>query len=232
MQAYRIRLWDLPTRVVHWLLFALVVAAYVTGEIGGNLMTWHGWIGLAIAGLIAFRITWGLVGSTYARFGQFVRGPRAVLDYLRGRWHGVGHNPIGAVSVLVLLGILAIQTLTGLFGNDDIAFEGPLYPLVSKDVSDWLIGLHRQAYWLIIALVSLHVAAMLFYALVRKNNLVIPMINGVKEVDDPAIPSARGGGPIALVFALLVAALVVWIAAGGLLPAPPPPPPPGSIPAW
>ncbi|MBN2887539.1 MAG: cytochrome b/b6 domain-containing protein [Chromatiaceae bacterium] len=228
MQTYRIRVWDLATRVVHWALFVLVVAAYVTGLIGGNLMQWHAWIGLAIVGLLAFRIAWGWLGSTYARFGQFVRGPNAVLDYLRGRWHGVGHNPIGAVSVLVLLGVLSLQSLTGLFGNDDIAFEGPLYVLISKDSSDWLIGLHRQMIWPIAALVGLHVAAMVFYALVRKDNLVTPMFTGEKRVSDPNIASAKGGGWLALLAALLIAGALVWVANGGLIP----PPPPVPVPAW
>lgn len=231
MQTYRIRVWDLPTRVTHWLLFVLVVAAYLTGLSGGNLIEWHAWIGQAIVGLIAFRVAWGWLGSTYARFAQFVQGPAAILAYLRGHWHGVGHNPIGAISVLVLLGVLSLQSLTGLLGNDDIAFEGPLYTLISKDSSDWLSGLHRQMIWPIAALVGLHVAAMVFYALVRKDNLVIPMLTGEKRVSDPNLQSARGGGWLALLAAALVAAVLVWIAGGGLI-AQPAAPPASAVPAW
>ncbi len=232
MQNKRIKLWDLPTRLTHWLLFLAVAGAFATGLIGGNLMVWHGRLGLAIIGLLAFRLIWGLIGSTYARFSQFVRGPEAIVAYLRGRWHGVGHNPLGALSVLALLGLLLFQTLSGLVANDDIAFKGPLHALVSADTSAWLTGLHRQAIWLIGILVALHIAAMLFYKFVHRDDLIRPMLTGYKEVTDPAIQSASGGGILALLIALGVAVLVVWIADGGLLPPPPPPPPPGSVPSW
>ena len=104
MQQQLIRLWDLPTRLFHWLLAALVTAAFVTGLTGGNAMVWHGRLGLLILGLLTFRLVWGLVGSTYARFVQFVPGPKTMLTYLRGGWQGMGHNPLGALSVLALLG--------------------------------------------------------------------------------------------------------------------------------
>ena len=118
--------------------------------------------------------SWGLVGSTYARFAHFVRGPGAIRAYLQGRWRGVGHNPLGALSVLALLGLLAFQVSTGLFSNDDIAFNGPLYPLVDKDTSDWLSGLHNQAEWFIYGLVGLHIAAILYYVRFKKDDIVKP----------------------------------------------------------
>lgn len=232
MQKNLIRLWDVPTRIVHWLLFVLVAAAFVTGLSGGNLMVWHGRLGLAILGLLTFRLIWGLIGSTYARFSQFVRGPGTILAYLRGQWHGVGHNPLGALSVLALLGLLLFQTLSGLVANDDIAFKGPLYAMVSTETSEWLTSLHRQTIWIIGGLVGLHVCAVLFYTLAHHDNLLKPMLNGRKEVMDPAIKSASGGGLIALLTAATLAVLMVWIADGGLLPPPPPPPPAGSLPTW
>ncbi|ENO89185.1 cytochrome b/b6 domain-containing protein [Thauera linaloolentis] len=229
-----IAVWDLPVRIFHWTLLLLVVAAFCTGMAGGSLIVWHGWLGIAIAGLLAFRLVWGVVGSTYARFATFVPGPGRIAAYLRGQWRGVGHNPIGALSVLGLLGILVFQAGSGLVSNDDIAFEGPLYTLVSKDTSDWLSSLHRQNFWVIIALVSLHVLAILFYAHVKKDNLVKPMITGVKEVSDPALKPAQGGGAAAFVLAAAVAGFAVWAAMGGMLPPPPPPPPPPpqAVPAW
>ena len=151
-----VRVWDLPLRIFHWLLAAAVAAAVVSGQIGGNLMTWHGRLGILIAGLIGFRLAWGLVGSTHSRFASFVRGPGAVLAYLRGDWRGLGHNPLGALSVLGLIGVVGLQTAGGLFGNDDIAFQGPLYNLVSKETSDWITGLHRKGFWLVGLLVALH----------------------------------------------------------------------------
>lgn len=226
-----ILVWDLPTRLFHWSLLVFVVAAFVTGQLGGNLIVWHGRCGLAIGGLLVFRLLWGVFGSTHARFASFVPGPQRLLAYLRGQWQGVGHNPLGALSVLGLLAVLALQTASGLFANDDIAFEGPLAALVSKALSDWLSGLHRQNVAVLIALVVLHVAAILFYARVKKDNLVKPMITGYKDVSDPGLQPARGGGVLAFVGAVLIAVAAVWVASGGLL-SPPPPPPPAATPAW
>lgn len=227
----RIKIWDLPTRVFHWALFLAVTGAIWTGWVGGNWITWHGRLGLVVVGLLAFRLVWGLVGSTYARFAQFLPTPSRVLGYLHGRWHGEGHNPLGALSVFALLGFLGWQAASGLFSNDDIAFEGPLADLVSSTTSTWLSGLHRQGLWIILGLVALHVSAIAVYAL-RGKNLVKPMFLGWKEVNDPQIPAATGGRPWALVLALAIALGTVWMANGGLLPPPPPPPPPGAVPAW
>ncbi|WP_346014643.1 cytochrome b/b6 domain-containing protein, partial [Thiocystis violacea] len=218
----RIKLWDLPTRIHHWLLAVLVALAFATGLTGGNWMVWHGRIGLAILGLLTFRLAWGLVGSTYARFSQFVRGPGSIVAYLRGRWHGVGHNPLGALSVLALLGLLLTQSLLGLFATDDIAFKGPLYAAVSMDTADWAARLHRQLIWVVGALVILHICATLFYTLIRKDNMIRPMVSGYKTLSDSAAASATGGGLIAFLFAFALAAAAVWVADGGLLPPPPP----------
>ncbi|NMG32932.1 cytochrome B [Azoarcus sp. TTM-91] len=227
-----IRVWDLPTRLFHWLLLALVVGAFVTGLLGGNLIVWHGRLGIAITGLLAFRLVWGVAGSTYARFATFVPGPARISAYLRGQWQGVGHNPLGALSVLALLLVLLFQVVSGLLSNDDIAFTAPLYSLVSKDTSDWLTGLHRQNMWVIVALVVVHVAAILFYARVKKDNLVKPMITGVKEVSEGAARPASGGGALAFMVAAAVAGCVAWASAGGLLAPSPPPPPAQEAPAW
>ncbi|ATE62806.1 cytochrome b/b6 domain-containing protein [Thauera sinica] len=227
-----VRVWDLPTRIFHWTLLVLVVAAFATGWIGGNLIEWHGRAGIAITGLLAFRLLWGFIGSTYARFADFVPGPAHLWAHLRGRWSGLGHNPLGALSVLALLLVLAFQAGSGLVSNDDIAFEGPLYALVSKDASDWLTGLHRQNFWVLIVLVVLHVLAILYYAHAKKDNLVKPMITGVKAVPEPDARPAEGGGPLAFALALAIALAAAWAASGGLLPPPPPPPPAEAAPAW
>ncbi|MGF1545866.1 MAG: cytochrome b/b6 domain-containing protein [Thiotrichales bacterium] len=219
-----IRIWDLPTRVFHWLLLALVIGSIVSVKIGGNAMLWHGRFGQSILGLIVFRLLWGFVGSTYARFAQFVRGPHAIRAYLAGRWQGLGHTPLGALSVLALLGVIGFQAVSGLFANDDIAFHGPLYRAVSESVSNRISGWHRNAEWLIYALVALHVLAILYYAIVKKVELVKPMITGVKRVAADGEP-ARGGSVLALIGALAAAAFTLWVASGGLLPTPVPVPP-------
>ncbi|WP_173865162.1 cytochrome b/b6 domain-containing protein [Thiohalocapsa sp. ML1] len=224
----RIKVWDLPTRLFHWLLFLAVAAALWTGWVGGSWIDWHARLGLLVLGLLVFRIIWGFLGSTYARFAQFAPTPGRVLAYLRGRWRGEGHNPLGALSVFALLGVLTWQAVSGLFSNDDIAFKAPLASLVSSDTSTWLSGLHRQGLWIILGLVALHLAAIAVYAL-RGKNLVKPMLVGWKEADDLNIKSAKGGKLWALLLALALAVGTVWVANGGLLPPPPPPPP---APAW
>ena len=218
----RIRLWDLPTRVFHWTLAALVVTSFATGFTGGNAMEWHGRAGVTIIGLLSFRLVWGLVGSTHARFAGFVRGPGAILAHLRGRWEGVGHNPLGALSVLGMLAILIGQALCGLFANDDIAFNGPYFNAISKDLSDWITGWHKRGSWLVLGLIGLHLGAILFYARVRKETLIRPMLTGTKEVpEELAGESARGGGLLALTVALVLGFAACWAASGALLPAPP-----------
>lgn len=226
-----VRVWDLPTRVFHWALVVLTAGVFASGLIGGNLIVWHGRLGVAIAGLLAFRLVWGVLGSTYARFTHFVPGPGRIRAYLRGQWREPGHNPLGALSVLGLLGVMIFQVVSGLVANDDIAFEGPLYAIVSKSTSDWMSSLHRQNIWIIGGLIALHVLAILYYAHVKKDNLVKPMITGVKEFPEPAPRPAQGGGLVSFVVALAVAAATVWVATGGLV-SPPPPPPPQSAPAW
>ncbi|MEA3641022.1 MAG: cytochrome b/b6 domain-containing protein [Lamprobacter sp.] len=230
----RIKVWDLPTRVFHWTLFLAVIAAVLTGLQGGNWMLWHERAGLLILGLLVFRLIWGLLGSTYARFAQFFPTPRKILAYLRGHWHEEGHNPLGALSVFALLLVLLFQAVSGLFSNDDIAFNGPLYALVSKADSNGLSRLHRQGLWVILALVSLHILAVLYYSLLRRNNLIRPMLTGWKPAPQNGAhaSSARGGPLWALLLGLLLSGLAVWAANGGLLPPPPPPPPASSLPSW
>ncbi|AGA90432.1 cytochrome b [Thioflavicoccus mobilis 8321] len=227
MQEKRILVWDLPVRIFHWLLFVLVIAAVATALQGGSLMAVHGSIGRLIIGLLAFRVAWGVVGPTYARFRSFVRGPGAILAYLRGDWHGVGHNPLGAISILVLMTLLFMQAMLGLFATDDIAFRGPLNVLVSHETAEFITGLHRANGFLIIILVTLHVLAILYYALVRKDNLVRPMITGWKTVSDPDAESTRGLKlPFAFVLAVIFAGVVAWMAGGGPMTVLAPPPPP------
>jgi cytochrome b len=221
------RLWDLPTRLFHWSLALGVIALSVSGQLGGGLMSWHGRIGLAVVGLLAFRLTWGLVGSTYARFTQFFPTPASIRAYLKGEWHGEGHNPLGALSVFGLLGLLCLQVATGLFANDDIAFRGPLYDLAGKTLSNQLTAIHHLLSKLVYVLVALHLGAIAFYAHARKQNLIRPMLTGMKDGDGP---SARGGGIIALAVALAVAALAVHGASGAWMPAAPPPPPAAATP--
>ncbi len=230
MKQQGIRVWDLPTRAFHWTLAVTVLVAVVSGQVGGNWIDWHARCGLLAVGLVVFRLVWGVVGSTYARFAQFFPTPARIRAYLAGDWQGEGHNPLGAASVFALLGLLTVQILTGLFANDDIAFTGPLYELVGKELSNRLTGWHLLVADVLLVLVGLHVAAIMFYAHVKKQNLVKPMLTGRKL--GARGESARGGGPLALVLALLLALAAVYAASGAWLPAPPPTPPAAATPAW
>lgn len=219
----RIKLWDLPTRLFHWLLVAGIAGAFITES--ADEMEWHGRVGLFILGLLVFRIVWGFVGSTYARFCTFVKGPQSIKAYLRGEWHGLGHNPLGALSVLAILGVLCLQVGTGLFANDDGSFFGPLARLVSDGLSHDLTELHEAGEPLILGLVGLHIAAILFYGHVKKEKLLGPMITGWKEADGQA---ATGGGPVTFIIALALAIAAVYVASGALIP----PPAAVATPSW
>lgn len=187
-------------------------------------MDWHGRAGVAIIGLLTFRMIWGFVGSTHARFSKFVRGPAAIAQYLQGSWQGVGHNPLGALSVLGMLALLSVQAVGGLFANDDIAFNGPYFAAVSKHLSDWVTGWHKRGSWLVLGLLAMHLAAILFYTHVRKESLIKPMLSGTKEVPEAlGSESARGGGISAFIVAIVVGLSTAWVASGALLPTPPEP---------
>ncbi|MEO5335969.1 MAG: cytochrome b/b6 domain-containing protein [Magnetospirillum sp. WYHS-4] len=206
-----VRVWDLPTRLFHWALVALVADAFLSAKFGDVTMTWHKWNGYAILTLLAFRLIWGMIGSSTARFADFVRGPRAIAAYLRGEIHPYGHNPLGALMVLALLAMLAFQGTMGLFATDDILVSGPLKHTVSAATAKRFTGLHKIGYWAILGLVAVHVGAVLAYLLVRKENLTRPMITGYKSAAGHAgepfptlEPLWRAG------LALALAASIVW----------------------
>ncbi len=227
----QIKVWDLPTRLFHWLLVILVAAAIITGQVGGNAIDWHGRIGLALVGLIAFRIVWGIVGSSTARFTHFFPTPTSLRAYLKGEWHGVGHNPLGAFSVFGLLALISVQLATGLLSNDDIAFNGPLSSLIAKSLSDTLSGVHEFTFGILMALIGLHLAAIVFYTHVKKDNLIKPMLTGWKDVPNGPGQSTNGGGLLALVAALLIALAAIYGASGAwITPAPVAEAPPAA--AW
>ncbi len=210
------KVWDWPTRAFHWSLVISVTAAIITGEIGGSLADWHGRAGLMVLGLLVFRLVWGFVGSATARFTHFFPTPTRILAYLRGAWHGIGHNPLGALSVFALLGILAAQVTTGLYANDDIAFEGPLFHLVDKSQSDRLTGLHGRIFWGLVTLIGLHLLSIVFYSRVKRHNLVLPMITGNKQVPKRQAGQFTGFSFAGFVAAAFLSLATVWTVANGL----------------
>ncbi len=220
--AERIRVWDLPTRLFHWSLVLSVTVAVATGLAGGDWMPVHGYAGIAIVGLVAFRLVWGVAGAAHARFANFAPTPGRLRAYLGGRWQSHGHNPLGALSVFALLALLAVQAGTGLVGNDEIAFQGPLAPLVDETRSLQLTGLHQQLAYVLLGLIALHVLAIAVYLAIRKTNLVKPMVTGwkdvpVEDVRAQSSPAASGGAAwrwSALASAIGVAVLAMVFASG------------------
>ena len=181
----KVRVWDLPTRLFHWFLLAGVTTSFITVKLGGNAMIWHGRAGTFVLSLLVFRLIWGFIGSPTARFQSFVKGPKAVWLYIQGRTVTpafVGHNPLGALSVLALLCLFLFQALTGLGTSDDIFFDGPLVQTLSSDTVSLLTSLHKSTEPFLLGLIALHLAAIAFYRLVKKTNLVRPMITGVKRL--------------------------------------------------
>ena len=211
-EALRQRVWDLPVRLVHWLLAALI--AFSWWSVHHHHTDWHIWSGCAILTLLLFRILWGFVGSSTARFSGFVRGPSAVAAYWRGRWNGIGHNPVGALSVIALLGAVAVQVGLGLVSEDeDGIFMGPLAGLVSTETSDKARDLHELWFNVILALVALHLLAILYYRL-RGRKLTLPMVTGRAELPDGTEPMRPGKWWMALICLGIAMGFTRWIIAG------------------
>lgn len=202
------KVWDLPLRLFHWLLVLSVAGVIATGLAGGNWMSWHGRLGVLIAGLLVFRLLWGFLGSTYARWGTILRAPLAFGSYLRGEWRQPGHNPLGSLSVLAMLAVLGVQTVTGLLAYDDIAFRGPLTRLVSTDTSLWLTDIHRLLKNLLMLLIVLHVVSIVAYQL-RGKKLLQAMLHGRDEQMKPE-QAARDGDRVALLFTLILSVAAIW----------------------
>jgi cytochrome b len=204
--------WDLPVRLVHWLLAALI--AFSWWSVHNHHTDWHIWSGCAVLTLLIFRLLWGFVGSSTARFSTFVRGPLGLRDYLRGRWTGIGHNPLGALSVLVLFGALGVQVALGLIAEDeDGIYTGPLYRLVSSDTSDKARGLHALWFNVILGLIVLHVVAIIFYRM-RGKRLTIPMITGRAVLEPGTQPMRPGKWWAALICLAVGIGITRWIIAG------------------
>jgi len=182
--AVREKVWDTPVRLFHWTIAGLVATSWFTAEQG--LLKIHLWSGLTLLTLLLFRVVWGLVGSTTARFGNFLHPPATVLGYLKSLRSGnkrlyAGHNPAGGWMVMTLIAALLTQVATGLFANDGLHFNGPLAIWVSTDTSDRLTALHGDLFNVLLLLVWLHLVAVFFYWLVKGENLIVPMITGHKS---------------------------------------------------
>jgi cytochrome b len=212
-----VRVWDLPTRLFHWALVACVAGLLATAYLPGSWMEWHARLGYAVLALLLFRLAWGLVGGRWSRFASFVYSPASLVAYLRGRSHPdhlIGHNPLGAASVFAMLLVLAAQVGTGLVSDDEIAFQGPLNRLVDSGTGLAATWYHKDVgQWLLAALVALHLLAILYYLLKKKQNLVGPMVHGDKPAAPGTPPSQDNARSRLLALAVLAAcaAVVAWV---------------------
>lgn len=213
---HKVRIWDLPTRLFHWLLALAVIALVVTAKLGGNAMNWHLALGHVVLALLLFRLLWGLVGGHWSRFASFVHAPATLVRYLRGRGQvqdSAGHSPLGALSVFAMLLALLAQVASGLLSDDEIAFSGPLTRFVSGDMV--ALATHYHAHWgqyLIYVLTGLHLLAIAWYGFQRRG-LVGAMLTGDKLLPAP-VPAARDTAAtrlLALALAALAAGIAWWV---------------------
>ncbi len=205
----RVRVWDVPTRIVHWSMVLLFAFSWWTAEKGQ--LEWHRWSGYSLTALVLFRLYWGFFGGSTARFAQFLCGPRAVVSYLRGASFAVpGHNPVGAWSVVLMLALLATQIVLGLFAVDVDGLEsGPLSSLVSFDTGRVAAKLHEANFNILLAVIGVHILAALYYLVVRKQNLIGAMFTGRRSFDG----SQSGLVPASiarLIVGILIAAALTW----------------------
>jgi cytochrome b len=210
--------WDLPLRLFHWLLVLSLIGSYVTAQLAfeGQPAPWayyHFYLGYWTIGLLIFRLIWGFIGPRHARFTSFLATPVAMWRYLRGKApYSVGHNPAGGFMVIVMLALVAVQATTGLFAWDTILWAGPYRPSVSSDMVDRLTSLHKLNFNLILAAIVLHLGAIAFYALVKKQNLVLPMLTGHKPSHQvPQHEAVESSQPIKAVIVCLLAAALVYV---------------------
>lgn len=210
----RARVWDLPTRLFHWGIVLLIAFSWWSSEEAFD--PWHFYSGFTILFLLLFRILWGFFGSSTARFATFVRGPVAVLAYLRsGRWPLAGHSPLGALSVVAMLLSLLVQVGSGLIQVDSDDFvEGPLSSLVSYEIAEAAHDVHEANFNILLALVVLHIAAILFYRLALGRTLVGPMVTGRAELEDGVQPMVPAPASRALACAAVAAAVTLWVVSG------------------
>lgn len=204
--------WDWPLRAFHWVLVLAVAGSFATHYAGIEWFEWHRRCGYTALVLVAFRLVWGVAGSRHARFASFVRGPSGILAYLRGERGGypaAGHNPLGGVGVVAFLLVLGVQAATGLFANDEIANAGPFFGWVSQETSNRLTGFHAAGSNVLLGLIAIHLAAIAWHDVVRRQGLVRAFWTGRKTGAED-IGSSRGTLAVAIVL-VLVAALALAI---------------------
>ncbi len=214
----RVKLWDLPVRLIHWAFVGLMIALWWTWKT--ERMSLHVWLGNITLGLVVFRLLWGVMGSSPARFASFVKGPRAVTRYLGALFSKsaepvVGHNPLGGWSVIALLGVLAAEVTLGLFAADtDGLNSGPLNYKVSDSLGETLTHWHGVVFYVLLALIAVHLAAIAFYFLVKRENLIGPMITGARTLPERVTPPRFAPLWRLAVCIVVTMGVMWWVSAG------------------
>jgi cytochrome b len=207
--------WDLPTRLFHWLLTALIAFSWWSARFGDT--DWHIWSGIGILTLLIFRLLWGFFGSSTARFANFVRGPRAVRAFLRDwtSWRLAGHTPLGALSIVAMLGAVSVQVGLGLIATDEDGLnEGPLARLVSLDASETARDIHEYWFYVVLALIVLHIGAIIYYKLFRGQKLLKGMITGRIALAPGVEPMRPAKWWVAVLCLAAAFSVARWVVAG------------------
>lgn len=210
--------WDLPLRIFHWLFAVTIFALWYTAEQEGDLIDIHMTLGYVALGLLTFRVIWGIIGPKHARFAQFIPSPNRVINYLKclknkQSFYAPGHNPLGALMVILMIVLVSLQAISGLFINDDIFSAGPYYGSLSDEFGKVMSFIHHNIFDYMIIAIALHIGAIIFYWLVKKQNLVLPMITGNKKADEVKEEDKISGSRIvlAIIIAALTAAFIYWL---------------------
>jgi len=207
----RVRVWDVPVRLIHWLMVLAIGTSWWTAETGR--MDWHRYAGYSMLALVSFRIYWGFFGSSTARFSQFVRGPRTIASYLKGSWVAMpGHNPLGALSVVVLLVLLLAQVVLGLFAVDVDGIEsGPLSAHVSFELGRAAASWHEDLFDVLLWLIGLHVLAVLYYVLYKKENLIAAMVHGKRAGSYDPLGSVKSATRLRFGIGVVLVGVLTWL---------------------
>ncbi|TYK66773.1 cytochrome b/b6 domain-containing protein [Colwellia echini] len=209
-------IWDLPLRIFHWSFALTILGSWYTAENKDDYIGLHIQLGYVALGLLVFRVLWGFIGPKHARFSQFIPSPKKLIAYLKHSDHDkpiVGHNPLGALMVILMIVLITLQAVSGLFINDDVFSSGPYYGSISNELEKVMSFIHHNSFNVMIGAIVLHISAITYYGLVKKQNLVLPMITGNKtdpEIkDSDAIPNSKL--LLAVIVAIICAAFVYWL---------------------
>lgn len=213
-QSNQVQVWDGATRLWHWSIVLLMIFLWYSAEIADDLMDWHMRAGRLLLGLIVFRIVWGFIGSDTSRFANFIKSPAEIIHYLKNKsQHShaeqIGHNPAGGIMVLVLIAGLIVQATTGLFTSDGYFYGGPFADSIDADLGELFTNIHHIGFKLLLALVAIHILAIIAY-LVKRDNLVRPMVTGKKTLSIPAEVAPRLKSPVLAFVSAVICVGAIW----------------------